>query len=57
MTLGLLLATLLTADFREHVIATDLKGGYQVVAADLNGDVACIGSATSNLKWYENVMK
>ena len=28
------------------------------IAADLNGDrkvdIACIGSATHNLKWYEN---
>jgi hypothetical protein len=47
------------AEFREHTVADGLKGGYQVVAADLNGDgrpdIACIGSATANLKWYENV--
>lgn len=92
--------------FKEHTIASDLKGGYQVVAvdvnhdgkmdlialasvyiywaddpkgnrwsrqilddggmaaascvvADLNGDrrvdIACIGAATANLKWYENL--
>ena len=31
----LLLASLLAANFKEHVIATDLKGGYQVVAAEI----------------------
>jgi hypothetical protein len=53
-----LLAFVLAADFREHVIATDLKGGYQVVAADLNGDgkpdLIALGSQMSDLVWYEN---
>ena len=58
MTLGLLLATLLAADFREHVIATDLKGGYQVVAADLNGDgkpdLIALATQMTDLVWFEN---
>ena len=53
-----LLALILAADFREHVIATDLKGGYQVVAADLNHDgkpdLIALGRQMSELVWYEN---
>lgn len=53
-----LLTLLLAADFREHVIATDLKGGYQVVAADLNHDgkpdLIALASGMSDLVWYEN---
>jgi FG-GAP-like repeat len=53
-----LLAFLLAADFREHVIATDLKGGYQVVAADLNGDgkpdLIALASQMTDLVWFEN---
>lgn len=44
--------------FRERTIATDLKGGYQVVAADLNGDGApdliALASNMPELVWYEN---
>jgi hypothetical protein len=51
-------ALLLSADFREHVIATDLKGGYQVVAADLNADgkpdLIALASGMTELVWYEN---
>jgi hypothetical protein len=53
-----LLALLLAADFREHVIATDLKGGYQVVAADLNHDgkpdLIALASGMTDLVWFEN---
>jgi hypothetical protein len=53
-----LLALLLAADFREHVIATDLKGGYQVVAADLNGDgkpdLIALATQMNELVWFEN---
>ena len=35
--------------------------GAGCAAADLNGDkrmdIVCIGTATANLKWYENVGK
>jgi hypothetical protein len=49
---------LLAASFKEHVIATDLKGGYQVVVADLNHDgkpdLIALGTQMSELVWYEN---
>lgn len=44
--------------FRTHVIATDLRGGYQVVAVDLNRDrrpdLIALASGLSELVWYEN---
>ena len=44
--------------FTEHVIATDLRGGYQVVAADLNQDgkpdLIALASGMKELVWYEN---
>ena len=44
--------------FREHVIATDLKGGYQVVPVDLNRDgrpdVIALASGMDELVWFEN---
>ncbi|HVO98884.1 MAG TPA: hypothetical protein VMT15_12490 [Bryobacteraceae bacterium] len=57
--LGPLCATFLTAaHFEGHVIATDLKGGYQVVAADLNHDgkldLIALASGMSDLVWFEN---
>jgi aldos-2-ulose dehydratase/isomerase family protein/FG-GAP repeat protein len=54
----LLVALLLAANFKEHLIATDLKGGYQVVAADLNHDgkpdLIALGTQMTELVWYEN---
>ena len=54
----LLFLSLFAADFREHVIATDLKGGYQVVAADLNHDgkpdLIALASGMTELVWFEN---
>ncbi len=43
----------------EHTIATDLRGGYQVVAVDMNKDakvdlLAVATSATADLVWFEN---
>ena len=42
----------------EHTIATDLRGGYQVVLADLNHDgkpdLIALASGMSELAWYEN---
>jgi hypothetical protein len=42
----------------EHTIANDLKGGYQVVAADLNHDgrpdLIALASGLTELNWYEN---
>ncbi len=44
--------------FAEHTIATDLKGGYQVVVADLNGDgkpdLIALASGMKELIWFEN---
>lgn len=55
LALGLPLAA---ADFTAHTIASDLKGGYQVVAADLNHDgkpdLIALASGMSELAWYEN---
>jgi hypothetical protein len=46
------------ASFSEHTVASDLKGGYQVVAADLNGDgkpdLIALASGMTELVWYEN---
>jgi hypothetical protein len=48
---------LLAVDFREHVLATDLRGGYQVVATDVNGDgktdLIALASGMTDLYWYE----
>jgi hypothetical protein len=56
LTLPLLAAA--PAVFVEHTIASDLKGGYQVVAADLNHDgrpdLIALASGMSELVWYEN---
>lgn len=44
--------------FRTHVITTELKGGYQVVATDLNKDgrpdLIALASGMSELIWFEN---
>jgi hypothetical protein len=51
-------ATPLIAEFAEHLIAADLKGGYQVVIADLNKDgkpdIIALASGLKELVWYEN---
>lgn len=49
-----------TAQFKlqEHTIATDLRGGYQVVVADLNRDskpdLIALASGMNELVWFEN---
>jgi hypothetical protein len=44
--------------FIAHEIATGLRGGYQVVAADINGDgkpdLVALASNLPELVWYEN---
>jgi hypothetical protein len=46
------------APFTAHVVATGLRGGYQVVATDMNRDgridLIGLGSQMSELLWYEN---
>jgi len=49
---------LTSAQFAQHTIANDLKGGYQVVAADVNRDgkidLIAVASGQTELLWYEN---
>jgi hypothetical protein len=44
--------------FAEHTIATELRGGYQVVVADINHDgrpdVIALASGMKELVWFEN---
>jgi len=58
LALGAALGASSQAQFREHVVAEDLKGAYQVVAADVNRDarVDLIGLAMNigELVWFEN---
>ena len=46
------------AQFIQHTIATDLTGGYQVVAADINRDgkpdLVALASGMPELVWFEN---
>jgi hypothetical protein len=53
-----LVAGALPARFVEHTIATGLKGGYQVIAADLNHDgrpdLIALASGMQELFWFEN---
>jgi hypothetical protein len=47
-----------SAQFTAHTVATEIRGGYQVVAADLNRDgrpdLVALGSQMPELVWYEN---
>lgn len=59
LLIALLLAPLLSGfEFHEHTIANDLKGGYQVVAADVNHDgkldLIAVASGQTDLVWFEN---
>lgn len=46
------------APFYPHIVATGLRGGYQVVAADVNKDgkvdLIGLGAQMNELLWYEN---
>ncbi len=48
----------ITAPFTAHTVATGIRGGYQVVAADINHDgkvdLIGLGSGADSLMWYEN---
>src|SRR3954453_15346369 len=59
--LFLLLVSIASAElpkFATHELATDLKGGYQVVVADVNGDgkpdLIALASGIPDLMWFEN---
>lgn len=58
LAVGVALAPDPPEQFREHLIASDLKGGYQVVAVDLNSDgkkdLIALASGMSELVWFEN---
>jgi hypothetical protein len=45
-------------EFREHTVATDLAGGYQVVPCDVNHDgkmdLIALASGMTELVWFEN---
>src|SRR5258708_5446222 len=47
-----------TLRFEEHTIAADLKGGYQVIAYDINHDgkpdLVALASGMTELVWFEN---
>jgi len=53
-------AILFCADlkFSPHIVASDLKDGYQVISADLNRDgkpdLIALGEQMTELVWYEN---
>lgn len=46
------------AVFKEQIVAGDLKGGYQVIAADVNHDgkpdLIAVASGQTDLVWFEN---
>jgi hypothetical protein len=56
--LGFTMATRSPIEFTERTIATGLKGGYQVLAVDLNGDgrkdILALASDLDELVWFEN---
>src|SRR5260221_1294407 len=51
-------STAAPARFIEHTIASDLRGGYQVVVADINHDgkpdLIALASGMKELVWFEN---
>lgn len=51
-------ATGVAAQIPAHTVATGIRGGYQVVAADLNRDgrpdLIALGSQMNELVWFEN---
>src|SRR6202030_2325604 len=56
--LALALSSFGASDFREHLVATGLSGGYQVVVADMNHDgkpdLIALASGLHELVWFEN---
>jgi hypothetical protein len=55
---AIIVPALFSAQFAEHTVASDLRGGYQVVPADVNHDgkidLIALASGQSELVWYEN---
>jgi hypothetical protein len=58
LVMGLTLAAAEPPRFTEHTVATGLRGGYQVVVADLNRDgkpdLIGLASGLPELVWFEN---
>ena len=56
--IGLIASGAALPKFREHVVATGLKMGYQLVAVDLSGDrrldLIVVDERSTELAWYEN---
>jgi len=54
----LMAASAAPPEFRAHTIATDLRGGYQVVPVDVNHDgkidLIALASGMTDLVWFEN---
>ena len=57
VSLVLAAAFVINLSFQEHTIATDLKGGYQVVPFDVNQDgktdLIALASGMDELAWFE----
>ena len=53
-----LFASVSSAQFVQHTISTDLPGGYQAVAADMNRDhrpdLIAVSTDSTELVWFEN---
>lgn len=53
-----IMASTQATQFEERTLATDLKGGYQVIACDVNGDgkldLIALASDMPDLLWFEN---
>ena len=58
LAISLSLTAVLAQTFVPHTVATVLRGGYQVVVADVNHDgkpdLIALASGMSELVWYEN---
>ena len=58
LVLLLLCGSLANAQFQEQLIAEELRGGYQVIAVDLNKDrkldLVAVASQLTEVVWFEN---
>lgn len=56
--MGIWILLMLAQHFESATLATDLKSGYQVLAADLNGDgradLVALAQGMDRLDWFEN---
>jgi hypothetical protein len=58
LALGAMMAATPVPQFREHTVASDLRGAYQVLPVDLNKDgrldLIALANNISELVWFEN---